>query len=137
MPAATVLRFPAEWELHSHTVMSWPSEHIWAEDTRYVRKDIARIARTLAESEPVMLMASPQHAEDAARSCGKLVNVAEIPVDDLWARDTVPVFIEDAGGVAGIDMNFNGWGNKQQHTNDGAVASQIHSRASQRPESSC
>ena len=125
MSAATVPRLPAEWEPHSHTVMSWPAERIWAEDTRYVRKDIARIARTLAESEAVVLMASPQHAGEAARRCGKEVSLVEITVDDLWARDTVPVFVEDAEGIAGIDMNFNGWGNKQWHSNDGAVAAKM------------
>ncbi|WP_254908802.1 agmatine deiminase family protein [Leucobacter sp. 7(1)] len=126
MPSTpTIPRFPAEWEPHARTVMSWPTSRIWAEDTPYVRADIANIARTLAESEPVLLMASPDEAEDAARRCGSLVEVVPIPVDDLWARDTVPVFIENADGVAGVDFNFNGWGDKQLHTRDGAVASEV------------
>lgn len=118
-------RYPAEWEAHARTVMSWPTSRVWAEDTRFVRDDIADLARTLADSEPVLLMASPDDAEDAARRCGDLVEVVAIPVDDLWARDTVPVFIETADGVAGVDFNFNGWGDKQTHANDGKVAARI------------
>ncbi|WP_455432130.1 agmatine deiminase family protein [Streptomyces lusitanus] len=34
---------------------------------------------------------------------------------------TVPVFVEDGGELLGVDFNFNGWGNKQEHTNDAQV----------------
>lgn len=126
MPLSLTLpRYPAEWEAHSRTVMSWPNSQVWAQDTRFVRDDIANLARTLADFEPVLLMASPDEAEDAARRCGDLVEVAAMPVDDLWARDTVPVFIETVDGVAGVDFNFNGWGDKQTHANDGKVAARI------------
>ncbi|QTA30510.1 agmatine deiminase family protein [Streptomyces sp. CA-256286] len=39
----------------------------------------------------------------------------------MWARDTVPVFVEEGGEVIGVDFNFNGWGEKQEHTNDARV----------------
>lgn len=39
----------------------------------------------------------------------------------MWARDTVPVFVEEGGEVIGVDFNFNGWGDKQEHTNDARV----------------
>ncbi|KUF05814.1 agmatine deiminase family protein [Leucobacter sp. G161] len=118
-------RLPAEWEPHERTIMSWPTARIWEEDARYVRKDIARLARVLGESEPVMLLASPDDAERAARACGPNVEVVPIPVDDLWARDTVPVCVDSAEGILGVDLNFNGWGGKQPHDHDAAVAERI------------
>lgn len=39
--------------------------------------------------------------------------------------DTVPVFVEDDGKVVGIDFNFNGWGDKQEHTNDAQVGRKL------------
>ncbi|MEV8372269.1 agmatine deiminase family protein [Kribbella sp. NPDC056861] len=34
-----------------------------------------------------------------------------VPLDDLWVRDTGPVFVTDAAGkLRGVDLNFNGWG---------------------------
>ncbi|MFB8032190.1 agmatine deiminase family protein [Streptomyces sp. NPDC056004] len=120
--AAEGLRMGAEWESHARTFMSWPAlESVWDEDLRYVREDIARVARAIAEYEYVVMMARPDQQRAAQKACGRDVEVIPLAVDDLWARDTVPVFVEQDGDVVGVDFNFNGWGNKQVHTNDAQV----------------
>ncbi|KNY05933.1 agmatine deiminase family protein [Microbacterium sp. GCS4] len=119
---AATRRLGAEWERHELTVMSWPTRRIWGADTADVRADIAGIARAIAEFEPVVLLASPDDVRGARSACGSSVEVLELPVDDLWARDTVPVFVEEGGAVRGVDLNFNGWGGKQRHGDDGRVA---------------
>ncbi|WP_414167511.1 agmatine deiminase family protein [Streptoverticillium reticulum] len=112
-------RFGAEWESHTRTFMSWPAlESVWGDQLPSVREDIARVARAVAEYEPVVLMARPEHQAAAQRACGSQVEVIPLMVDDLWARDTVPLFVEDSGAVLGVDLNFSGWGNKQEHAND-------------------
>ncbi|MDY0815971.1 agmatine deiminase family protein [Kitasatospora purpeofusca] len=116
-------RFGAEWEKHLRTVMSWPSsENIWGEQLAEVRRDVAGLARAIAAREPVVLMARPDQKDAAQQACGAAVEVVPVTVDDLWARDTVPVFVEEGGRVKGVDFNFNGWGRKQQHANDAKVA---------------
>ncbi|MEV7653125.1 agmatine deiminase family protein [Streptomyces anulatus] len=115
-------RFGAEWDSHARTFMSWPAlESVWAEDLPYVREDIARIARAVAEYEYVVMLARPDQQKAAQRACGSQVEVIPLAVDDMWARDTVPVFVEEGGEVIGVDFNFNGWGEKQEHTNDARV----------------
>jgi agmatine deiminase len=47
----------------------------------------------------------------------------------LWMRDTGPVFVAGAEGRAAVDFNFNGWGNKQTHARDGAVAAAVAGQA--------
>ncbi|MEU7642781.1 MULTISPECIES: agmatine deiminase family protein [unclassified Streptomyces] len=115
-------RFGAEWESHTRTFMSWPAlEEVWGDQLPSVRDDIARVARAVAEYEPVVLMARPEQQNEAQRACGSQVEVIPLAVDDLWARDTVPLFVEDAEGLLGVDLNFSGWGNKQTHRNDAQV----------------
>ncbi|MFI2357354.1 agmatine/peptidylarginine deiminase [Streptomyces anulatus] len=115
-------RFGAEWDSHARTFMSWPAlESVWAEDVPYVREDIARIARAIAEYEYVVMLARPDQQKAAQRACGSQVEVIPLAVDDMWARDTVPVFVEEGGEAIGVDFNFNGWGDKQEHTNDARV----------------
>ncbi|MFD9721600.1 agmatine deiminase family protein [Streptomyces sp. NPDC059076] len=116
-------RLGAEWESHTRTFMSWPAlSSVWEEDLPYVQKDIARIARAIGEYEAVVMMARPAQVSAAQRACGSQVEVIPLAVDDLWARDTVPVFVEEGGKVIGVDFNFNGWGEKQEHANDALVA---------------
>lgn len=119
-------RFGAEWESHTRTFMSWPAlASVWEDDLPYVREDIARIARAVGEYEAVVMMARPEQVAAAQRACGNQVEVIPLAVDDLWARDTVPVFVEEEGEVVGVDFNFNGWGNKQEHTNDAQVGRKL------------
>lgn len=103
--------------------MSWPAlSSVWHEDLRYVREDIARIARAVGEYEAVVMMARPDQVDAAQRAVGSQVEVIPLAVDDLWARDTVPVLVEEGGKAVGVDFNFNGWGNKQkEHQNDARV----------------
>ncbi|MGW6285169.1 agmatine deiminase family protein [Streptomyces sp. NPDC055107] len=122
-------RFGAEWDSHARTFMSWPAlESVWAEDLPYVREDIARIARAIAEYEYVVMMARPDQRKAAQRACGSQVEVIPLAVDDMWARDTVPVFVEEGGEVIGVDFNFNGWGDKQEHANDARVGRALLSK---------
>ncbi|MGW4163415.1 agmatine deiminase family protein [Streptomyces sp. NPDC004788] len=122
-------RFGAEWESHTRTFMSWPAlSSVWEDDLPYVRKDIARIARAVGEYEAVVMIARPEQVAAAQRACGSQVEVVPLANDDLWARDIVPVFVEDDGEVTGIDFNFNGWGNKQEHTDDAQVGRKLLAR---------
>ena len=72
------------------------------------------------------MVARPGQAAGAARACGKAVDIVGLVNDDLWMRDMGPVFLVNGrGGLAGLDLNFNGWGNKQAHPNDAKIAREI------------
>lgn len=122
-------RMPDEAHPHELTYMSWPTKSIWGGDIRGVRDDIAGIARAIAEFEPVVLLADGPDAEAARKACGSGVDVIEVPVNDLWARDTGPAFVLDRESIAGIDLNVNGWGGKQEHDRDARVAREILAEA--------
>ncbi|MBP8928214.1 MAG: agmatine deiminase family protein [Ottowia sp.] len=52
-----------------------------------------------------------------------------MPTDDLWCRDSGPSFVFNGkGGIAVTQFNFNGWGNKQIHGNDGQIAARVAPR---------
>ncbi|MFF3227838.1 agmatine/peptidylarginine deiminase [Nocardia suismassiliense] len=122
-------RFGAEWESHARTYMAWPAqEAVWGPYLDDVRKDIAGLAQAIAEYEQVVLLARDSQRDAAQRACGSGVEVISLAVDDLWARDTVPVFVEQNGRVVGVDLNFSGWGNKQPHDNDGPLGRKLLSR---------
>ncbi|WP_407289082.1 agmatine deiminase family protein [Streptomyces sp. BP-8] len=114
--------WPDESRPHELTYMAWPTRRIWGSATDGVREDIARIARAVADFEPVTLLANSEEVKAARRACGSGVEVVPTPVDDLWMRDTGPTFVRGADRIAGVDLNFNGWGGKQEHARDGRVA---------------
>ncbi|HEY6278410.1 MAG TPA: agmatine deiminase family protein [Streptosporangiaceae bacterium] len=118
---------PADHVRHSRTWMAWPARtDIWGAMLAGVRGDVASVARAIARFEPVAMVARPDQAREAAAACGKGVAIVPLVNDDLWMRDMGPVFlINGRGGLAGLDMNFNGWGNKQVHPDDARIARKI------------
>ncbi|MBV9534262.1 MAG: agmatine deiminase family protein [Solirubrobacterales bacterium] len=108
--------------------MAWPdSGAIWGSALEGAQADIALIARTIANYEPVVMCANRDSVAEARAACGSAVRViGEIPVDDCWMRDTGPIFrVNRAGRMDAVGLNFNGWGHKQTHANDVLVAGRV------------
>lgn len=120
---------PEESEPHERTFMQWPvSRRVYY--SRYfleaVQVVIADVANTISEFEPVVMLMDKEHAAAARGMLSSQVEIWHIPTDDLWCRDSGPVFVRnEAGDLAVSELNFNGWGNKQHHENDGLVAKRV------------
>lgn len=99
------------------------SEEIWgAELLPEVRRNLAAIAQAIAQFEPVSMLVREEELDLARGLVGPAVELVAAPLDDLWMRDTGPVFVEGNGTRAGINFNFNGWGEKQDFDQDAGVA---------------
>ena len=59
----------------------------------------------------------------------KQVEIRPLPCDNVWMRDTAPIFVVDQGRkeVRGVDWTFNGWGFRLllEHENDAKVAGAV------------
>jgi agmatine deiminase len=107
------------------------SEEIWGADLLPgVQENLAMIARTIAQYEPVKMLVWEEDYEIAAELCGPDVELIVFSMDDLWLRDTGPVFvIDEDGNKAAVDFNFNGWGEKQDYDLDAKVAGFVTKQA--------
>src|SRR5512145_678031 len=124
-PAEDGFFMPPEWAPHARCWMQWPCrEPLFGEHLRAAREAYAEVAQTIAEFEPVTMIASPEHVVEASLKCGPGVSTFSLPLDDSWCRDSGPTFVVNAAGeVAGIDWKWNAWGNKYpDHQRDAAVA---------------
>ena len=120
---------PLESVPHLRTVMQWPAlKSIYGgqEDLDAVREKIALIANSIAKFEPVVLLARPEQADDAQTYLKQGVEIWPMDVQDLWCRDSGPTFVVNAEGkLAASELNFNGWGEKQQHGDDAQIARRV------------
>ncbi len=112
--------------------MQWPVNPTVYDDPDFlddIQKTIAKIANTIAEFEPVVMLAAAQHHRAVRKLVSRNVELWDIPTDDLWCRDSGPSFVVNGkGGLAVTQFNFNGWGNKQTHGADGQIAARIAER---------
>lgn len=124
---------PDEAEKHKCTWMAFgASAEIWGQEwLPDVQDNLATIARTIARYEPVKMLVRAEDYDIAAAKCGATVELIVAPLDDLWMRDTGPIFVINKNRKkAGIDCNFNGWGEKQEYDRDAGVARFVAQQAS-------
>lgn len=131
-PANDAWRMPDEAAEHSRTWMAFGArKDIWDDLLPEVQANLALIAKSISEFEPVTMLVRPEDRKLAERLCGKRVELVEAPLDDLWIRDTGPVFVVNrAGKLGAVDLNFNGWGKKQAHKNDAKISRFVAEKAS-------
>lgn len=122
---------PLESEPHDRTLMQWPVsvETYGSHDLVRVQSAIVRIANAISRFEPVALLAADNAPGLDRKAFAKDVEFWDIPTDDLWCRDSGPTFVRaDDGSLAIAHIKFNGWGNKQRHANDAAIAQRVARR---------
>lgn len=129
-PEMTQYHFPSEDKPHEGTWLTWPHHHTYGKEYREEVEDIwLEMAYALHEGEAVHIVA---YDEQERQRITKLLEAEEMDMsrvdfviaksDDVWARDTGPMFVFDEGGKLFIaDFAFDGWGGKTPFENDDKI----------------
>jgi agmatine deiminase len=129
-PARDGYAMPAEWSTHARTWMCWPCRGAaWGGPDGLLRakQAYARVARAISAFEPVTIAARPQDYSEVKFACAGKTDTFEVNIDDSWARDSGPTFLRAADGTrAGVQWQFNAWGNKYHpYEDDAKFASRV------------
>lgn len=126
---APPLTVPPEESQHQRTFMQWPASREVHEDSGFLgilQQTIAGIANSIADFEPVTMLAAKSDHSRARKLLGEPVELWDVPTEDLWCRDSGPLFArQDNGKLAVSHIRFNGWGNRQVHQRDGRIAETV------------
>jgi agmatine deiminase len=115
---------PPEWAAHAATWMAWPSDDdLWLGELEGVRREFAALVAAIAAREPVRLLVRDTEAEQDARHqlSGANVRFHHYRYDDVWLRDSGPIFIAQEDRLRLVNWEFNGWGQKYTATRDNGI----------------
>ena len=126
----------ATWMAYGATAQAWGTTGAYGASRALARRNLMNIAIQLSRFEKVNMLVSPNDMTEAktllasllhgntssaitlarktvlpnVESGGKVELISQA-VDDLWMRDTGPVFVSDSQQQwHGVNFNFNGWG---------------------------
>lgn len=131
-PPLPAWRWPAEWEPHQATWLSWPhNPTTWPGRRTHIQKLVARLAALLSQSETVHInIPTPSTIESVralldAASAHNTVQLHILPTDDVWCRDYGATFVTttaDTPTLRALNWEYNGWGGKFPYNHDNQVA---------------
>jgi agmatine deiminase len=135
-PAALGYRFPAEWEQHAATWLSYPhNEASWPGKIHTIFPFYHQFIRQLAAGERVNINVLHQEMADSVHKSLTEAGVAMerirlhiLPTNDAWCRDHGPAFVVNPSAAqpkAIVNWNYNGWGNKYPAELDTTIPSRI------------
>ncbi len=136
-PRSLGFRMPAEWEPQAATWLSWPSNRaLWPGHYDLVPPKFAEFAAVLSRFQPVRINAAGALREEAERELRaakadlSVIELTDIPTDDVWCRDHGPIFVrnDQTGEVALTDWEFHGWGGKFEASLDNQVPAAVARR---------
>ncbi len=129
-------RFPAEFEKHESTWLSWPhKEASWPGKIEAIYPAYSCFVRLLAQSEKVninvadaaMKASASGHLENAGADLSRITFHFN-PTNDAWCRDHGPAFLinEKEKRRAIVDWDYNAWGGKYPpHDLDDVIPTRI------------
>jgi agmatine deiminase len=111
---------PAEWHPHHCCWMGWPYRaESWSIALIQAQATYLKVAQAIAQFEPVKMIVPLEHVKSVTQLVGRGIEIVTLPIDDIWLRDTGPTFvINNHGQVAGIDWQFNAWGETRENLSD-------------------
>lgn len=123
-PKARGYRFPAEWEKHHATWLSWPHNlETWpGERLNKILPAYLEFIKVVSQSEKVRINLNGQKEQDQARLMADQyqINSDQLeffhhPTNDCWCRDHGPAFLVNSKAEAPkilINWEYNAWGGK-------------------------
>jgi len=126
-------RMPAEWELQSGVMLTWPrADGDWASCLHDVEPVFFRIALEIARRETVLINCADSEQASRVRAvllasgapAGHIVTTVTAS-NDTWARDYGPLGIRVNELPQLLDFTFNGWGGKYPAQLDNAITRQL------------
>lgn len=131
-------RFPAEWEKHQATLLSFPSEgRDWPGKYHAIKWAFVEMIKKVSAYEPVILVVKNDELREKVAIMLEQAHVDRSAVSYIlkdtnrnWMRDSGPAIVKTAnGGREAIQFGFTGWAKYKNHKKDqgtpAAVASHL------------
>ncbi len=123
-------RFPAEWEKHQATLLSFPSEgRDWPGKYHAIKWAFVEIIKKITSFESVILVVKSDELREKVSIMLEQAHVDSTRVNYIikdtnrnWMRDSGPAIVKTSdGGLEAIQFGFTGWAKYKNHKKDQGI----------------
>jgi len=129
-------RFPAEWEKHQATLLSFPSEgRDWPGKYHAIKWVFVEMIKKVTTYEPVILVVKNDELREKISGMLEQAHVDPSAVNYIikdtnrnWMRDSGPAIVKTIdGGREAIQFGFTGWAKYKNHKKDQGIPAAVAS----------
>lgn len=127
-------RFPAEWEKHQATLLSFPSEgRDWPGKFHAIKWAFVEIIKKVTTYEPVVLVVKSEELQEKVAIMLEQAHVDPSQISYIikdtnrnWMRDSGPAIVKTSeGGREAIQFGFTGWAKYKNHRKDKGIPAAV------------
>ncbi len=127
-------RFPAEWEKHQATLLSFPSEgRDWPGKYHAIKWALVDLIKKITKYEPIILIVKSGELREKVTVMLEQAHVDQTSVSFIlkdtnrnWMRDSGPAIVKtDVDGREAIQFGFNGWAKYKNHRKDQGIPAAV------------
>ena len=127
-------RFPAEWEKHQATLLSFPAEgRDWPGKYHAIKWAFVEMIKKVTNYEPVILVVKSEELRDKVVVMLEQAHVDQSAVSYIikdtnrnWMRDSGPAIVMTTNGDReAIQFGFTGWAKYQNHRKDQGIPAAV------------
>jgi len=127
-------RFPAEWEKHQATLLSFPSEgRDWPGKYHAIKWAFVELIKKVTTYEPVILVVKSEDLREKVMVMLEQAHVDQSAVSYIikdtnrnWMRDSGPAIVKThSGNREAIQFGFTGWAKYKNHKKDQGIPASV------------
>jgi agmatine deiminase len=127
-------RFPAEWEKHQATLLSFPSEgRDWPGKYHAIKWAFVDLIKKISTYEPVIIVVKSDELRAKVAAMLEQAHVDQSVVSYIikdtnrnWMRDSGPAIVKTPeGGREAIQFGFTGWAKYKNHRKDQGIPAAV------------
>jgi len=127
-------RFPAEWEKHQATLLSFPAEgRDWPGKYHAIKWAFVEMIKKVTTYEPVILLVKSDELREKVAVMLEQAHVDQSAVSYIikdtnrnWMRDSGPAIVKTTdGGREAIQFGFTGWAKYKNHRKDQGIPAAV------------
>ncbi len=129
-----IRRFPAEWEKHQATLLSFPSEgRDWPGKYHAIKWAFVEMIKKVTAYEPVILVVKNDELREKIAVMLEQAHINPSAVSYIlkdtnrnWMRDSGPAIVKTANGAReAIQFGFTGWAKYKNHKKDQGIPAAV------------
>ncbi len=127
-------RFPAEWEKHQATLLSFPAEgRDWPGKYHAIKWAFVEMIKKVTTYEPIILIVKSEELHEKVEIMLEQAHVDSAQVSYIikdtnrnWMRDSGPAIVKTADGSReAIQFGFTGWAKYKNHRKDQGIPAAV------------